>query len=330
MTLLLSEHDVRSACDIGLLVEAIEKASVSEDAAGGPIMPPRVNLHSSSNFLRVMPVILPASGILGLKSFHGSMENGVRYLLKLARIDDGQILALVDCAYLTAARTGATTGVAARHLSRPDSVSVGLIGSGLEAETNLLGVAAVRPLREVRVFSRSRDRRTGFAERMAGRLPGVSVRAVDSAPDAVRGVDIVVVATNTGSGGPVAYRGEWAEPGQTILSIGSTSPFLRELDTATFHRADAVVVDTGLDHMAEESGDVMALRAEDPAWSRAHMLVDVVTGRTRPRTDDREILLFKSVGTAAQDLVGGMAVYTEAVRRGIGTTVPDVAELKRF
>src|SRR5258708_39971577 len=98
-----------------------------------------------------MPAMLNASRLCGLKTFFGSVERGVRYVILLASMEDGGVLALVDAAFLTAARTGATSGAATRHFARPDSETIGVIGSGLEAETNLLSVHAVRPAKAIRV-----------------------------------------------------------------------------------------------------------------------------------------------------------------------------------
>jgi ornithine cyclodeaminase/alanine dehydrogenase-like protein (mu-crystallin family) len=139
-----------------------------------------------------------------------------------------------------------------------------------------------------------------------------------------------VIATNTGLGGPVAYRGEWSEPGQHIVSIGSTTPQLREIDVETFSRAAVAVFDATFAQVAEESGDVVALRAAAPPWPGPTELADVLTGHAAGRQNDQQITLFKSVGTAAQDLAGAQWIADEAVRRGLGTDLRDIAEPKLF
>ena len=329
MTVLLSDQDVRAAVDMPMLVDHLEKALRSEEANGGMLLPPRTNLNHTEGFLRVMPVVMPGSGILGLKMFHGSLERGVRYIVIVCDLADGSVRAVVDAAYLTAARTGATSGVATRQLAREDATTVGLIGSGLEAETNLLGVCAVRDVTQVNVFSRNPERRARFAEQIAPKI-GADVRAVDSPQEAVAGTDIVVVATNTGAGGDVAYRGDWVEPGQHVVSIGSTTPQLREIDVATFVRADVTAFDARLDQVQEESGDVIALCRAATSWRGSTSLADLLTGVHPGRTSDEQVTLFKSVGTAAQDMAGAQCVADEAVRRGLGRTIADLAEAKLF
>lgn len=328
MTLLLSDKDVREIGDVGTLVNDIERALRAEAAGPGIVLPERMNLAHEATLLRVMPAMLPAAGVLGLKLFYGALETGIRYSVMVCSMLDGEVLAIVDAAYLTALRTGATSGVATRHLARTDSRSVGLIGSGLEAETNLAAVCAVRPIETVKVYSRNAGRREGFAARTAARL-GVSITPVDTPEAAVDGTDIVVVATNTGKGGAPAYRGEWMQPGQHIVSIGSTAMFLRELDVEAFTRPATVVLDAHLEQMMGESGDIAALSGEKPDWRCTGLLEDLLLGKV-PRGDDAEITMFKSVGTAAQDLVAGLSLYEQAVARGAGLVVPDVNEPKLF
>jgi ornithine cyclodeaminase/alanine dehydrogenase-like protein (mu-crystallin family) len=329
MTLLLSDADVRSAVDMLGLVDHLERAFKVEAEAGGMLLPPRTNLNHAEGFLRVMPVVMPAAGVLGLKMFHGSLERGVRYVVMVCDLDSGEVRAIVDAAYLTAARTGATSGVATRYLARADATTVGLIGSGLEAETNLAAVCAVRDIGSVNVYSRNPARREAFAERVGSAL-GVTISAVASPEEAVAGTDIVVVATNTGFGGDVAYRGEWIEAGQHVVSIGSTTPQLREIDVATFANADVVVFDAAADQVEEESGDVAALRDASPPWPGATSFADLLSGLSPGRKQPSQVTLFKSVGTAAQDLAAAGYVAIEAARRGLGTRVDEIAEAKQF
>lgn len=328
MTLVIGDEQVRASAEMARLIDAVEDVLL-EEHEGHVIVPPRLNLMSGDRFLRLMPAYLRRSGYLGYKSFHGSMAEGVRYVIVLIREADGEVVALVDAAYLTALRTGATSGVAARHLARGDAAAVGLLGSGLEAETNLAAVAAVRPVSSVRVYSRNSDRRQAFARAWSDKL-GIEVRPVDSAKAAVADSDIVIVATNTGMNGPVAYEGAWLEPGQLVISIGATSPFLREVDAETFDRADEVVFDASPEQVLEESGDLLAVGEETKRRLRgARVLPDVVasgSGHRPPGTTT----LFKSVGTAAQDIAAARAIYEVVVARGLARDIGEIAEPKRF
>jgi alanine dehydrogenase len=127
----------------------------------------------------------------------------------------------------------------------------------------------------------------------------------------------------------VAFRGSRLEPGQHVVSIGSTAAFLREIDEDALLRPDVVVFDTEHAQVSRESGDVMALLASRPDWVPHGLLGDVLSGRLA-RTGSGQVTLFKSVGTAAQDLIAGLALYQAAIVRGVGLSVSDLAEPKTF
>jgi ornithine cyclodeaminase/alanine dehydrogenase-like protein (mu-crystallin family) len=160
---------------------------------------------------------------------------------------------------------------------------------------------------------------------------GVDIHAVDSPEACVHGAEIVVVATNSfGRPDPIAYRGAWMEQGILVDAIGSTSTFLREIDTDTFQRAESIVVDSKI-QIEEESGDAKAAISEGK-YDRTKVvdLKEVLIGKAQGRTTAQQMVLFKSVGTAVQDVMSGFAVYEEAVRQGKGIDVGEFLELKRF
>lgn len=329
MTLALSDADIRAAASMDRIIEAVEQA-VREEHAGLVIMPPRANLMRDGTFLRMMPAYLAGSGLFGYKAFHGSMQKGVRYLVVICRESDGEILAMLDAALLTGLRTGATSGLATKYMAPEAPAVVGLIGSGLEATTNLTAVAAVRPIAEVRVYSRNPERRADFARRTAEQM-GFEVTPVDSPRAAIDGASIVIAATNTGHNGPVALEGAWLEPGQHVVSIGATSPFLREIDPATFERADVIVLDASAEQLCEECGDMMVLEGplREHVIATATTLPELVAGGLIKR-DAGTISLFKSVGTAAQDLAAAKAIYDVAIERGLGRDLGELAAPKVF
>jgi ornithine cyclodeaminase/alanine dehydrogenase len=328
VTVALSEADVRAAGDIKTVMAAIEAALLDEHD-GAVLMPPRTNLMCDGGFLRLMPAYLVRMGVYGFKSFHGSMKRGVRYLVVLCREEDGEILAILDGALLTALRTGATSGIATKYMAPDGPAVVAVLGSGLEAETNLAAVAAVRPVASVRVFSPNPARRAAMAERTASNL-GLDARPMPSAKDAVRDATIVLVATNTGHNGPTAYHGAWMETGQHVVSIGATSPFLRELDEQAFHVPDHVVFDAPPTQVFDESGDLMAIEG-----ALRHRLLGAATlpGVVASGGLDRrgsDVSLFKSVGTAAQDVAAAKAVFDGALAAGLGRDLGELARPRVF
>jgi ornithine cyclodeaminase/alanine dehydrogenase len=329
VTLILNAHDVEPLCDMPSMIDIIERG-LREEALGHAVVPPRMNLQSGGGFFRVMPAVMNDSGLMGYKVFHGSMKAGVRYLIVIYAQEGERLLALMDAHYLTAARTGATTGIATKLLANPEAKTVAVIGSGLEARTNLQAVCAVRPVERVAVFSPNHERRAKFAARMGPEL-GVDIRAVDNPEACVRGAEVVIVATNSfGRPDPIAYRGAWMEPGVLVDAIGSTSTFLREIDTDTFQRAEWIVVDSKV-QIEEESGDAKAAISEGK-YDRSKIadLKEVLVGKERGRSSTQQMVLFKSVGTAVQDVMAGFAVYEEAVRQGRGQDIGEFLELKMF
>jgi alanine dehydrogenase len=180
------------------------------------------------------------------------------------------------------------------------------------------------------VFSPNAERRQRFARDMSERM-ALPVRAVDTPEAAADGADIVVVATNTtGKGDLIAYRGAWMRPGQHVNSIGATGGKLREIDQACFARADSILLDS-IEQVRGESGDAFAAIASG-AWEESKMveMPAVVAGSVRARETDEQITLFKSVGTAVQDVMAGFAVYERARRLGLGTETAEFLEHKLF
>ncbi len=329
MPLILNPDAVRAATNMRQMVDLIDEG-VREQAANLVDVPARMNLATSNGFFRVMPAVMRGRGLMGFKIFNGSVEHGVRYLIGIYAERSGELLALMDAAWLTGARTGATTGVATRYLARTDSHHVGVIGSGLEARTNLEAVCAVREIRSARVFSPTPANRERFAREMSTKL-GIEIESSASAEAAVRGADIVVIGTNTTRhANAFAYHGAWMEPGQHVNSIGSTGGKLREIDPTTFARAARVVVDS-LHQVEEECGDVLETMAQG-LWDqdKVHELAALAVGAAPGRTSDEEITLFKSVGTGLQDVVAGFAIYAEARRLGLGLQIDDFLEHKQF
>ncbi len=324
MTLLLSDREVRELATVDLLVGPIRDA-LKVEAAGGVQIVPRINFGVTEGFFRVMPVVIEELDLMGLKAFDAKGRNA-RYLIAVFRPSTGELDCLVDGAYLTAARTGATTAVATEVMTTHDGcLEVGVIGSGLEARTNLEGVLAVRLVDHVKVFSPNQSRRERFADEISHAY-GVVATAVATGAEAAD-APCVIAATNTGFNGPFALDGNWLRDDAHLNTIGGTAPVLFESDPATFERAAQVVLDT--EHAPSECGDIIAaVKAGTWHSERVASLTDLVAGDggyERPSG----ITVFKSVGTAVQDLVAAAAVATLARARGVGREV-DILEAKEF
>jgi ornithine cyclodeaminase/alanine dehydrogenase-like protein (mu-crystallin family) len=247
----------------------------------------------------------------GAKIYSTHPVTGAHFLFLLYRADDAEPLALIEANHLGRIRTGAASGFATRLLARPGTTTVGVIGSGFQARTQLEAVLNVLPIEGVRVWSRSAEKRDAFASecRSAFVLP---VSATETAEEAVRGADVLITATNSAT--PVV-ESSWVGPGVHINAMGSNQALRRELPEDLVRRCDLIVADS-VEQAQIESGDLlMALRNEE--WTRVRELPEVVSGYAG-RTSPEELTLFKSNGLAVEDVVAAGYIYELAKAAGVG------------
>lgn len=245
--------------------------------------------------------------IHGLETAHG--------VVLFFDADKGVLKGLVDAVALTSLRTGAIGGVASKYLAPDRKLSVGLLGSGRTAWTQLTALNTVRNIEELRVFSPNKTHREKFAEKAAKEL-GIDSIPVDYPRRAVENADVVIAATNSPE--PV-LSGSWLSEDVHVTSIGAL-PTRRELDLETFRRAELVCADLKK-AVLSEAGDIMAAVEKgvvDPV--KVYELHEVVkTGLRRPR--HRAVTILKSVGFAALDLYFTAEVLKLAEKEGIGKVV---------
>ena len=317
MTLLLSEDDVDALLTMSLALEAVEE-SFRRQAAGQAILHTRRRLEvPGKSFLHYMAAADTTSGYLGMK-IYTSVRGALRFLVPLYRAQTGELVALLEAERLGQMRTGAASGVATKYMSREDARTVGIVGTGLQARTQLEAIAAVRQIERIRAFGRDPVRREQFARGMSERL-GLAVTPVGTAEEAVREADIVVTATTAST--PVV-RSEWLAAGTHINAIGANFPQKRELDDAAVRRAAVIAVDS-VEQSQLEAGDLIQVLGDDPArWGPVHELAGIVTGKVAGRTGARDITLFKSNGIATWDVAVAVRVYELAEQKGLGRRIP--------
>jgi alanine dehydrogenase len=268
---------------------------------------PRLRLRLADGQLNVMAAADLGLGVAGLKTYAGFSE-GARFAVLLFAADRPELLAVIEADRLGQLRTGAASGVAAEYLAAPGARSLGLIGTGWQAESQLACIrAAVPDLERVVAYSRDAERRARFCERF-GAEPGEYNR--DAAEQ-----DIVVTVTT--SKDPV-LRGEWLRPGALVCAVGANQIQARELDNAVLERAAFVCCDSK-EQARIEAGD-LAEPVERGVldWLEVHELSEVVGGDVSARASDEDIVLFKSIGIAAEDVAVGAFVYERAREQGIG------------
>lgn len=264
----------------------------------------------------------PEQGGFALKTVLHAPDNiargrpAVTGVLLLFDPDTGECVALLDAASVTAIRTAAVSAVATDALAGPEAGDLALLGAGTQARSHLLAMAAVRKLRSVRVWSRSRRSAEAFREWAARN--GVSVEVTDRPAAALDGADLVCTVTSARE--PFVERGQLA-PGTHVNAVGSSFPDHREIG-GTAVRETSVFVDSRESAWAE-AGDLLIARDEGLIGEEQVIaeLGEVLTGVHPGRRDPEERTLFKSVGLAVQDLAAGLAAVESARAAGEGTEV---------
>ena len=316
MPLYLTEQDVDRLLDMEAALFAVESV-LRRQADGAALNQPRQRLMAGPD-THVNTMIASDSelGVFGFKTY--TFAGGVyRFFVFLSDNRTGELLAIVEANRLGQLRTGAATGVATRFMARSDAATVGVIGSGFQARTQLEAVSMVRELRTAKVYSPNPDRRSSYASEMSERL-GFEVSPVDSAQASVKGADIVI--TITSSRTPVLH-GEWLEPGMHVNAVGGADPYVTELDDAAVQRADLIVVDDRAQTMIE-SGELMMPAGRGLVfWEQMRELWEVVSGQTPGRRRPEDVTLFKSLGMALWDIATAKAAYDRAVAEGAGREI---------
>lgn len=305
---------------IDLMAEALRTLSL-----GNAVQPLRTAtwLPDRSGLLGLMPGYLGQPQALGVKVVtvfphnHGTGYDSHQGAVILFDIEHGQPLAILDAGEITAIRTAAVSAVATNILAREDARCLALLGCGVQAKTHLEAIQLVRTIQEVRVWSRTSDHATGFAQRESARYD-LQVNAVESPRDAVDGAD--VICTVTGAHEPV-LRGEWITPGAHINAVGACTPNARELDTTAVLQSRLFVDQK--ESALNESGDFLLPKAEG-VLDDDHIvgeLGEVLLSKLPGRSSPQEITLFKSLGLAVEDLAAAHHILTNAADQDVGTSI---------
>lgn len=320
----LSADDLRAATTMAEAIEAVARG-FAQLSAGRAVVPLRTSLSAETGTSLFMPAYLPDSKTTTLKVVSVYPDNrllGLPTIMAVVAVldaDTGKPLALMDGTYLTALRTGAASGAATGLLARKDARVLGLFGAGAQARTQLEAVCTVRSIEEVRIFDPSRDAADRLVAETAGRKPVPRRIIISQSPtQTVKDADVVVTATTSRE--PV-FDGIDIGPGTHINAIGAYTPEMRELDEVAVGKAK-IVVDTREGCLAEAGDLIRAIQSGVISETDIYAeLGEVVNGLKSGRESDREITLFKSVGTAVQDAAVARAVLDRAEEKGLGTVV---------
>jgi len=295
---ILNEKAVRRLLRMDELIE--ETAAALRGFSGGKaVQPVRTVLPVAEHngFFGLMPAYNGALGAKLVTLYPGNKHLPTHQgIIILFDPKTGEPIVMVDGRLITEMRTAAASAVATRLLARADSSVLAILGSGVQARSHLEALRLVREFREVRVWSPRNA--LAFAETYG-------VTAAGSAEEAVRGTDVVVVATASTT--PV-LAGEWLSPGMHINAVGACRPDWRELDDAVMERARTYV--DSMEAALVESGDIMA------AKEVVGEIGEVISGKKRGRQSDEEVTLYKSLGIAVEDVSAADLAYRRALESG--------------
>jgi len=322
---ILSAGDVRRALPMAAAIEGMKQA-YAQLSQGQANMPLRGRVHTDeSSVVLVMPAYLPQNAALGVKVVSVFPKNSrhnlpiIHALVMLLDAQSGQPLALMEGSTLTALRTGAGSGAATDILAPQNAKTVAIIGSGVQARTQLEAVCTVRAIEQVYVYSRTQENAEKFADEMAGRDPiPLHITAVDSPQEAVQAADIICAATTSDK--PV-FDGADLRAGTHINGVGSYLPTMQEVDVTTLQRALVTVDSRGA--ALEEAGDlIVPLQQGNIDEQHIHAEIgEIIAELKTGRTSAQQITYFKSVGVAVQDAAAARIVLGNAIKHNLGTLV---------
>ena len=308
----LTEDDVRRLVTVKDAIAALEDLFATwPDAA--TVNLPRQRAPAGTAALNLMGAAWGARGLFGLKAYHIAAEAGCSHVL-LYSANDSRLLAMIESDHLGRMRTGAASGVATKVLAKPEARTLGVIGVGRQAFTQVAAVCAVRKIEDIRVFSPTVAHRDGFARRIEREL-GVAAQPAASAEAAVAEADIVIAITKSAE--PV-LRANWLKSGVHVNAAGANAATRREVDAETVLRATV----RATDHVAqakEEAGEYRDLVAAGRLkWQDIVELGDIMTGKALGRRGPADITLFKSLGIALEDIAFADLIRRRATERGVG------------
>jgi len=319
MAVWLNEADVRSLLSVPELIEAMQTA-LEAFSARRVNQPVRTVIQAPCGIFASMPAHVNEPAAMGAKLvtvFHGNESKGLpTHLATIVLLDpeSGALLAILDGRFITEVRTAAVSAVAARYLALEQARVLAIIGSGVQARSHLEALSLVRKFDEIRCWSRSEEKR----ERFVAAQQGFPIRALNSAAEAVRGADVVVLATSSAT--PV-IEDAWVGSGSCVISVGACLASQREMAPELVARG-RLIVDSRAGALKESGDIVQGIR--EGRFGEDHIAAElgaVIADPKLGRTSESEVTIFKSLGLAVEDVAAAEMVYRQAQGKGIGAAI---------
>ena len=316
MALFLRDDDVQQSVSMSEMLEAIENMQ-NKYGQGEAYNLTRRKIIAPGGLLSVMGGGLYYDNILGVKTYT-VVKGKYSFQVSLYDAETGELLCYTQANRLGQLRTGATTGIAVKYLSNPDSSTVGIIGTGYQAPTQLEAISKVRNIQSVKAFSPTAEHRESFAANMTNRF-NIPVVSVDSAKEVVEESDIVISIAATMD--PV-IDGTWLSPVTTVVAAGPTTWRAREVNDDVLIRADKIIVDS-LEQAPIEAGDLSgAVDRGILQWSQLYELRHSVSKTIVVRDNSKQIIFAKLMGTGVADVCAAKLAYDNATTKNLGMELP--------
>lgn len=314
----LSEEIIEKCVNMRDAAEAVKLAYAMAEK-GQIVTPLRTVIPAQKGSLLFMPAYSEQLGFAVLKNVNVFPENAGSGLattpaeILLIDAKNGYVLTMLDGTYVTQLRTGAASCAAFDLLAKKCCKKGALIGTGGQAQAQLDAMLTARELKEVSIFSRNYEKCAAFTEKMSAKFAesGVNFVCAKSAAECVEDADLIITATTASK--PV-FDGSLVKKGATVSCIGTYEPHKHEIDPELIARADKIYCDSK-EAVLSESGDILipiscGIITENDIFGG---LGEVVNGTLPGRENDDEIIVFESVGIAAQDLTASVMIYRKAL-----------------
>lgn len=323
--LLLNKNDIKNVFTMRDAIEA-DKEAFRIYTEGRSVVPLRTNIPATKyeGSMLFMPGYiedLDCAGIKIVSVFPKNIDQGKPVTPATVLLLDGttgEVCSILDGTYVTQLRTGAASGAAIDVLARKDAKKGALIGTGGQACTQLEAMVEARNLEEVYVFDLDEGRTKAFVEEMQKELKyyNTKFRVAKTSDEAIDDADVIITVTT--SRRPV-FDGNKVKKGATISAVGSYLPVMQELDPVALTRASKIFFES-TEAVLSESGDILNPLKDGTITKNdfSGELGDVISGKILGRENDDEIIVFKTVGIAVQDVVTAKKIYDKAIEKSIG------------
>jgi ornithine cyclodeaminase/alanine dehydrogenase-like protein (mu-crystallin family) len=309
----ITEADVVAALDLRGAISALETGLRLEAAGEATSLEKTHAVWGDGHTLHALGATFQGRGVVGTKTW--AHVHGAAPLLVLWNSESGSLLAVIEAFALGQMRTAGLSGVATAALAAPEAASLALVGAGAQALAQAAAVAAVRPLTDVRVFSRSADKADALAARLSEQL-GAEVRSTTVASDAVQGADVVTTVTRARE--PILHLTDLRR-GVHVNAVGAITPERRELAADVVEAASVIACDS-ISSARRSATDLCAVFDDDEArWQQVLTLGEIAAGDRRPA--DPVLTLYKGMGTGVADVALGAVILERTRASGSGRPI---------